>query len=100
MSQERSVTYVSGLDIEKIGSPGRTRTYDPAVNSRLKLHFTVFLVVLIYIVFHIVMRISCFLTFHQVSSICYLYVTYREQAVPISTVVRNDADDAFECPCY
>ena len=35
MSQERSVTYVSGLDKRKLGSPGRTRTYDPAVNSRL-----------------------------------------------------------------
>ena len=35
MSSERSVTYVSGPDMILCGSPGRTRTSDPAVNSRL-----------------------------------------------------------------
>ena len=35
MSQVRSVTHLSGLDNGFDGSPGRTRTCDPPVNSRL-----------------------------------------------------------------
>ena len=35
MSQEQTVTYVSRMDPLVGGSPGRTRTNDKAVNSRL-----------------------------------------------------------------
>ena len=33
MSPEWSVTYVPGIDLEKIGSSGRTRTYPPPLRT-------------------------------------------------------------------